>query len=250
VNSAITRHTMRRMGTLRPMRRGSRMDGGSSRISGFVAAVLARHASGNARVPGTDRVTRRHGMLGASVARHTHLHVLQMRVHLAFRLAPHFRTRPDAAPLRAWARPGGDGESLHPTSAHARMLERIVARERRVHTTANIRELLRDAVTASAAPRRTPSSDAAPAPPPRPHAVEMVVRRSSNTIAPEAPAAPPTAPPATPRDTWAIPLTPLRPSPSITPIPLSPIELGRLTDRVVRALDRRAMAERERQGRV
>jgi hypothetical protein len=240
VSSVAPIFSQRAIGALRTMRADA---------ESFAGGVLARHGAGIFFVVGQERIVRRSGTMPAS-NRHTHFHSVQVPLHLSFRLEPQARERPDAAPFRPWiAAPHSHEQPAEKSSAHVRMLERIVARERRVHAITTIRDVTHAAMAAN-----SPTASAKLAfPPPPARAVEMVTRRpaasASATAKPEP--EPPFAPtPRAPAQVWAMPVPPQRTSAPATPIPLSPAELGRLTDQVVRAIDRRVVAARERQGRV
>ncbi|MBS0559286.1 MAG: hypothetical protein JSR21_04450 [Proteobacteria bacterium] len=214
----------------------------------FADAVRARHAARAASAPGPEQAMRRRSTPAPSWTQHVHLHAAARRIALSLRLQPLLRLRADAAPAAPW-RPAYPAAppARPPVSAHTRLIERVVAREHRVHSVVTARELMRDA----AAPPPAARADAPPSAP-RAQPVLMAVRR-----APAPPAAPPSAAASTTHD--APPPVPLRArlvadnavrAAAPGAIPLSLGEIGRLTDHVVRAIDRRALAERERRGGV
>jgi len=179
----------------------------------------------------------------------THFHSVQVPLHLSFRLETQARARSDAAPFRPWLAASPSHEPLgEPPSPHLRMLERIIAREQRVHAITTLRDATNAAIAANA-----PPNSAQPTPPPSAaRSVEMVTRRPPAPPPATTPEPKPSFPPTlrAPAQVWAMPSPPPRPGAPATPIPLSPAELGRLTDQVVRAIDRRVVATRERQGRI
>jgi hypothetical protein len=125
-------------------------------------------------------------------------------------------------------------------------VQRIFARERRVESTTTIQSVVQRAATTqgrfSSTPAVATSFKQAPA-------VPMVTRRARVP----APTPEPARTVQTARrdvDAWLEAPVRFREQAKRSPIPLTPSELGRLTDHVVNAIDRRFTAHRERFGRI
>jgi hypothetical protein len=215
----------------------------------FVAAVVARHTRGVASWFAPERAARRPHAIPAAV--HHHLHQGD-RQHFSLRfdigLAPALGVRVEPTLFRPWkpAPPTAVAPLPAPAAPRRSLVQRIVGRERRVETRMTMRKVLRDAVT-----RQREGADALPVPPspPRARPVEMVVHRL-RIAAPELARA---APPAGPRgEAGERVLQPsvFRSTGTPVPAPLSAAEIGRVTDHVVRAIDRRLVAQRERRGKI
>jgi hypothetical protein len=221
------------MRVIRPWR-GSRC--AASRAASFVAAIVARHRHGLTTLFGPERVMRR-SRAGTAISRHHHLgDTLTFAPRFNIRIEPVVRTR--AAPA-----------ALLPAQASARisMMQRIFAREQRVHSTETIRETLREIMASTPTPG--PASIVAEPPRPRVKPVVMLVRHPPAAIKDPTPPAP-TPPAPIERDDRHPAVTIFRPTAHNALPGLSPVELGRVTDHVVRALDHRLTAQRERQGRI
>jgi hypothetical protein len=212
-------------------------------------AIRARHARGVATLFGPERATRRLRAIAAATHRHFHQGDRQhFSLRFDMRLAPVVRVRAAPQPLLSWE-PASDFAGAQPTappSARLSIVERIFARERRVETLMTMREALREVVT-----RRRGGGASAPPPPPTPSArpVEMVVRHPASSPPETARAAPPDAPHEETSERLLRPNIFTRPAVQ-TPAALSAAELGRVTDHVVCAIDRRLVAQRERRGKI
>jgi hypothetical protein len=219
----------------------------NSRMAAFVAAILARHVRGLATLFGPERVMRRHpGQIVSATHHHHSGDTMHFAPRFDIKLMPVTRTRVMLAPLSPW-RPAANRETAMSPRAAARHagLQRIFAREQRVPTSTTMREILREVINApvpaGAAPTPNPTRPAAPP-------LQMVVH-SSRAAAREASRAP--AGPTQPEQRERNNPTPLFRPPSATSQPsLSALELGRVTDHVVRALDQRLVSHRERRGRI
>jgi hypothetical protein len=218
----------------RPTRRLPR----TARTSAFAAAIVARHDSGTVRPPGLERTMRQRSWPIVAVQRHNHAGVLHFSPRIAITLMPTVRTRSAQEPLLPWRADKKAAQSPR-TEARQAALRRILAREQRVRPGVAPQDILREALGAApAAQERTVQR-------PRFKPVEMASRRLPSAPKPER-AAPDVAPERkyVERDE---PLVRLRPIP--VPASLTATELGRVTDHVVRALDRRLVAQHERRGR-
>jgi hypothetical protein len=214
---------------------------------GFVASILARHTIGRSRPLGPERVMRR--PVATESASNAHHYLFQLPLALTLHLARPSRIRRVAALfLRRQLAPSSEQLAPPRASVHTQMVERILAREHRVHAISRTREIFgwnSPAHTPTRAAERVPTAPAF-----RP--VEFIPRRPPPR-APQ-PAAVPPAPAALAQQSPAAPIwigaaAPPRPPVATAPIPLSPAELGRLTNQVMRAIDKRVVAVRERQGR-
>jgi hypothetical protein len=225
---------------------------GTSRTMTFVAAILARHARGIASVFGLDRTTRRLSPVQTAVNRHLRQgDRTNFFLRFDIRLAPAVRVRAAPQPLLRWEPSSAVASAPPPTPSATRfsLVERIVARERRVETSMTIREALRDVTT----PRHTGGAAAVwgepPPAPPRTRPVEMVVHRRHEPAPTGARVAPPDPAPAEASERAPRPNVFIR-AMAPTPTVLSQAEIGRVTDQVVRAIDRRLVAQRERRGKI
>ena len=214
----------------------------------FADTVRARHASRAAAPPGPELAMRRRQTDGTIWVQHVHPQPAAPQIALSLHLQPILRVRADTAPMAAWhPEIRAASATPPPVSAHTRMIERVVARERRVHSVVTARDLIREAGAPPPAVRAEVSTQL-----PRVQPVEMAARRAPQAAA--APSAAGTAaaahepPTPTPLRARLASDTPVRAAAAPGAIPLSPGEIGRLTDQVVRAIDRRALAARERQG--
>jgi len=208
-----------------------------------VQRILARHGRRIAQARSQERVFRRppaapgaihylttggHRVawrLNVHVARHSHFHDAGRRTvmdHI-------FHSR--AAPARTLV------------TRRDVLIDHLTARERRIESSTTVKDLLTRVIERRAVtmPRRAGAAFR-PAP-----AVPMMVRRLP---APAAQDAPKPASPPRPRDDWTTPAAPKLTQTAPTPIPLTPSELGRLTEHVVGALDRKFTAHRERFGSI
>ena len=222
--------------------------GSASGAESFSAAALSRYAADYAAAPPVDLALRAQPDLSTT-------NVFQMLATLALR--PTFVTRlmsagrteegtaPSTTPAPAAAQ-ASPGQSRH-TASMRTLFERIFARETRIEAVPQIpeRELLAPPLTTvHDQPRRFEEDVARRGSPP----LEMVARRTL-VPAPSVDRQPRTdepSPRAPGRDARGSDVpAPSRPG---TDVPFSPGDIGRLTDEVVRAIDRRIVAERERRG--
>ena len=219
---------------------GSKRQG--SRISGFAAAVLARYARNVATLFGPERVMRRHAARAASV-RHFHRDGgVTVQPRFDIRLIPVVRTRAIPATLAPWRVTTPSSDAPAPPPRHA-ALQRIMARERRLDSTTPMQSVLHDIV---ALPLLGGETSHVPV---RVKKLEMAVRRPPAPVAEAPPPRSKVADPAGAGDWNSAPST-SRPVTIAASFPLSATEIGRVTDHVVRAIDRRVVAIRERHGRI
>jgi hypothetical protein len=233
------------MRAIRPWRRSRST---ASRAASFVAAIVARHGHGLATLFGPERVMRR-SRAAAALSHHHHLgDTLTFAPRFNIRIEPVVRTRAAPAALLPWRETAARDAPLPArASAQISMMQRIFAREQRVHSSETIRETLREILASTPTPG--PASIVAEPPRPRVKPVVMLVRHPPTAL--KDPTPPPSRAPApVERDDRHPAVTIFRPAAQHAPPGLSPIELGRVTDHVVRALDRRLTAQRERQGRI
>jgi hypothetical protein len=210
----------------------------------FVQGVLLRHGGRHPALQPLDRVFRR-PFFATVFARHTHRHDQRVNLRIGFGLQPLLRQREIVRPFLVWHAATPVPAAAAAPQRSPDLVTRILARERRVESAATIHTLLERVVRER--DRAKPGPSTPPMPPPAP-AVPMIVRR---------PAAPPVAgeasrprPPVRPDLVdWDLPAA-SRPAAAPAPIPLGPTELSRLTDQVVRAIDHRFTAHRERHGRI
>lgn len=187
----------------------------------FAAAVAGRHGRRAARVPAAPVVP----LVGrrAPVVVHRHLAwSTRVAVHVA---RPESRRREPGIPLVATSAPAARvARGLAPLAEPRRdaPAERIRAAARRIEAGPP------GAVPASSVARPPGGAPVVPR-------VPTVVRR----VRPTAPAG----------DHPAAPAARARGPAAATPVELSPVEVGRVTEHVLRTLDRRVVALRERQGR-
>jgi hypothetical protein len=212
----------------------------------FVRAVLLRHGGRRPVVHPLDRAFRR-PFCAAVFARHTHRHDHRTNLRINLGLQPLLRQRELLRPFFAWRVPRLAAPAATPAWRPPDLVTRLLARERRVESATTIHSLLervvreRDRAKPGASTRLMPAR-AAPA-------VPMIVRRPAAPPAPSEASHP--RPPARPDLTeWGVPRATPRPATAPAPIPLTPGELSRLTDHVVRAIDTRFTAHRERHGRI
>ena len=213
----------------------------------FVARLLERGAVVLATVRPLQMALR--AAAGGSETTLTHLTAgVDLRFTFTTVLSPVIRSRSRREPMSAWLPAPAivaAGEATEPQETS--LLERIMSRERRI-------EVYHPAPPASAAfsaaVAMVPANMRSPAPPSATHS-ELVVRRSVVVLPPAEREAPTESSPFSPRGErlhhrrTADVKGPARPT-----IPLSPSELTRLTDDVVRVLDSRVVAHRERRGAI
>ena len=214
--------------------------------AGFVRRILARHAGRRSAMSALDRILRRPLMFVGPI-NHRHRRDYRLALRLNVRLERQYRIVEAARPFVSW-RTTPMPAAPRPIVPIARrdLLERIVARERRLDSATTIQSIVERVTTTRERQRSVvlPAINFKPAP-----AVPMVTRR----IAPAAPSGEnpkPPQPPRSPFDDWTAAPARLRTQAAASPIPLTPAELGRLTDHVVNVIDRRFIAHRERQGRI
>jgi hypothetical protein len=216
----------------------------------FARAIRARRGRRGAGIAPVALAYRQLHAVSAP-AQHFHRHTLNVALHLEPRLALTVRQRVRREPFAAWREaplvrerePGAEPPAPG-------LVERIFARERRIEATTTVRELVKR-VTAT----HENVGDAAAAPPAAPPTLvtlpaadpPMIVRRT--TPQPPSAAAPPPTARTAEENGWSAKPPRLAPSRAAA-VSLSPAELGRLTDEVVQAIDRRFVAHRERQGRA
>jgi hypothetical protein len=212
----------------------------------FVRAVLVRHRGRRQALQPLDRAYRRN-TFATIFAQHLHRHDHRTTLRLSLGLQPLLRQREVVRPFLAWrARPLSAAPAV-PAPRPFDLITRITARERRVEQATTIRALIERAVRAGDR-REGVAAPAAPAIRPV-AAVPMFVRRllspaaARETAAARGPEQPELA-------GWGPSAIPPRAMSGVTPIPLTPSELSRLTDHVVTAIDRRFIAHRERHGRI
>jgi hypothetical protein len=240
--AALRRATRRRTGVLNGPRgrRGIRCA-----TSTFVHGVLARGAIGAAVAWPLEMTLR---AIGRAVFTHV-MHVgptLDLRLAFHTRLMSAVRSRARVEPMLPWARtlPTGETETLTGSQPVVPVAERIVEQSRRIEVH----------VPAPGAPPVLPSAPprASGAPPSHQPLVirrELTVRRSALVVPPVPSAADEQRSSSTPVSERVSSATVHRPGEAARlTIPLSPSEIGRLTDDVVRVLNSRVVAHRERQG--
>jgi len=211
----------------------------------FVHGVLLRHGGRRAVVRPLDRAFRRPFFI-AVFARHTHRHDQRANLRINLGLQPVLRQREIVRPFLAWRVPAPPAPTSAPAWRTPDLVTRILARERRVDSATTIRTLVERIVRERdrAEPGTlNPPTSVRPVP-----AVPMIGRRPAAPVASSEASRP--RPPGRPDlGDWGVPVAAPRPV-APTPIPLTPSELGRLTDHVVSAIDRRFTAHRERHGRI
>jgi hypothetical protein len=214
--------------------------------AGFVRGVLARHGGRRPVLRPLDPAFRR-PFFAAVFNRHTHRHDQRTNLRIKLGLQPLLRQREIVRPFLAWRVPAPSVPSAAPPYRTPNLVTRILARERRVESATTIRTLVERIVRERS--RAEPETSTPPALVRPVPAVPMIVRRpaapvaSSEATRPRPPGRPDLA-------DWGAPAAAPRPVAASTPIPLTPSELGRLTDHVVSAIDRRFTAHRERHGRI
>lgn len=232
-------------------RSGTQIGGGRRRsgaVDAFVASILARHRGSRRGWRPLERNFRLPVRPQPIILRPSHWHEHRLALRVGMLLQRQLRERPAPRPLAAGrvvfvaARPMPLTAAFRPA-----VTERIFQRERRIERTRSIASRVERLVIKSAAARQPAVADPATyarRPPPLP----MVARR------PPEPRAEPTpsrqSPPRQAIDEWAMAPARLRPAAATTALALDPGELGRLTDHVINAIDRRFTAHRERHGRV
>jgi hypothetical protein len=209
----------------------------------FVCSVLLRHRGRRNVLQPLDRVFRR-PFFAVVFARHTHQHDERVNLQIGLRLQPLLRQREIVRPFLVWRVAAPAPVAAASSQRSPDLVTRIIARERRVESAATIHSLLERVVRGRDRAEPCAPIPARPAP-----AVPMIVRL------PAAPAAPgeasrPGPPSHTDVADWGVPTMPPRLTAVPAPIPLNPTELNRLTDQVVRAIDHRFTAHRERHGRI
>ena len=180
--------------------------------------------------------------------RHYQGDIARLALRFDIRLAPTMRARARPAPFLPWTgAPHADVAPPAGAAAHLALVQRIVARERRVESSTTMRDVLRDAVARQ--PERAGAPPASPPPSARARPAEMAVHRLRAPTPEAARTAPPAAPGREADERVVRPIL-VRPAAIDATAALSATELGRVTDHVVRAIDRRFVAQRERRGRI
>jgi hypothetical protein len=211
----------------------------------FARGILRRYGGRRGVRRPLDRIFRRSAAIAAFAGSyHRHEHWLGLR--LERQLLPVLRERSVLRTSLFWR--VAPPVSVQPATPRPAFVERIFARERRTESTVTIRSLVERVVGARRAGRQG-SEPIAARPEPAP-AIPMIVRKPAAPPAlPERPAAP--AAERFTAEPWATPRPRARgPLAAADAIPLSPVQINRLTDQVVDAIDRRFTAYRERRGRI
>jgi len=230
------------MGVLHP---GCMSLASAARAETFALGILQRHASVHAGVAPVEAILRaRPDTTVANVFQM--INELSLRIELVSQPASNQRApgagRPLPAPTFTFRRAAPERSSASP--GHT-ILERLFAREHRIESLLE-RELVPVPPATGSGDPATAREDPVPA---GWSPVEMVVRRE---VAPSQRAEPPSRSereraPSTSRGPEAADARRVIPfAPAATPISAS--ELGRLTDEIVRTIDRRIIAQRERKG--
>jgi hypothetical protein len=209
----------------------------------FVREIMGRHGRCCAAIVPVDRASRQL-RVPPGIAYHTHHHEYRLALRLGVRLTRQVRGRALARPFLAWRSAAATAPGQTAQSMQIGLLDRIFARERRIESTTTVREMLERVIA-----ERGVTTDRVGAPPPaqRPApAIEMVVRREIAMQPAETPLRRSGVRPEI--DDWRAAPTRLLKAEPIAPIPLTPAELGQLTDQVVNTIDRRFVAYRERRG--
>jgi hypothetical protein len=212
----------------------------------FVRELLLRHGGRRSLLWPLDRAFRR-SFFSAVFASHTHRHDQRANLRVTLGVQPLLRQREIIRPFLAWRVPAPPAPATALALRTPDLVTRLLARERGVESATTIRTLVERVVRERS--RAEPETSIRPASVRPAPAVPMIVRR---------PAAPPASgeashprPPGRPDPSdWGRPVTRPQPAAAPVPIPLTPGELGRLTDHVVSAIDRRFTAHRERHGRI
>jgi hypothetical protein len=173
---------------------------------------------------------------------------IDLRLAFTTVLTPATRSRSRGEPMSAWLPvPSVAVTSETAESPVSRLLERILSREQRVE----VAPAPLPASPAFSAPDASPLSPTRPPATPSSGRSELVVRRSVVVLPPthaEGAAEPSVLSPRS-EPMRGRPATGVRPAAGLT-IPLSSSELTRLTDDVLRVLDSRVVAHRERRGAI
>ena len=210
----------------------------------FVQGILHRYGGRRAMPTPLDRIFRQH-VLPVLYAAHSHRHEhrIGLRLHHLHRVVRETTVIRPFFVDRVVASGTTTGAALPVPS----FVERIFARERRVESTATIRSVVERIVGERGGNRPgvlPPVAVVRPAPD-----VPMIVRRPPPLRAQPEPA-PASAPQIRVSDDWNTLPGRVRAATAAAPIPLTPLELHRVTDHVVNAIDRRFIAHRERHGRI
>jgi hypothetical protein len=219
----------------------------SPRAIHLAMRILASYGNGLTTVRPVERVMRSRGRTAPSQV--TALQALtDIRLALVTRLTLAFQRNTTATPLLQWR----DAARQTPADRHAAtglpvrstlVVDRLLARTERVEQQTVYERRTTVEREATMWPR---------VPPPPGRRPDLVVRRTVVMPADVIVAPPRDEPAARPAVAGRIErsLAPPAPTAAMTPIPLSPRELSRLTDQVVRAIDRRVLAYQERMGAV
>jgi hypothetical protein len=221
---------------------------GVGRSAAFAGAIAARYAREPIGFGGIERIMRRPFV--SVITRHLHRHQAHAtRVRVDVRLITSVRDKVPMAPFVAALPVERDHAfTANASPAHVAMLRRVLERERRTERSATIRDVVREAAAAVASGRAdTQAATAGSARVVKP--VPMIARRVSAQASGERP----TDSPASAHPEPSVPFAPVsfdlasdrRPVPQ-----LNDRELGRVTEHVVHALERRILAQRERHGRI
>jgi hypothetical protein len=221
---------------------------GGAAVLSFARAIVDRHVQCCAVITPVDCAIRQPRTLAGDAHQfHHHDYKLALRfdVRLVRQVRERFSARPFLARHTIAARPPHAAPGARTNLRN--LIERIFARERRIESTTTIREMLARVVAERGVAEERPAA-ACPVRRPAP-AIEMVVRRPIAPTPPEATASVPVrVKPQT--DDWSAGPARPRAFAAATPIPLTPTEIGRLTDQVVSAIDQRFVAYRERRGEI
>ena len=248
MSSPLLASLLRDMRVMRRWRRGRAAQHLGSRATAFAAAILARRGRSVVTLLGPERTARRLHALSTAVHHHHLGDSTRLALRFDIRMTPAMRARAQPAPFLPWiAAPAAAMTLPAPAAARLSLVQRIVARERRVETSMMMREERRAAVAQQREYAGAPALP--PAAPWRARPVEMIVHRQRPPAPEAARAATPAAPQEAANERVVWPSVVRLPTVQ-APAPLSAAELGRVTDHVVRAIDHRFLAQRERRGRI
>lgn len=220
----------------------------SGHSGAFAEAISARYARSPIGFAGAERIVRR-PLASLITNRFYPWRAIIPRVRIDMRMTTSVREKAPMAPFAA-ALPAAslDVPSATAPPVHAAMLRRAIERERRIEHTATIRDIVRETAAAVASGRAEAASAIAGS-----ISVAKAVTMTTRRTNPPASGNDRTALPADARPDFAAPLGPVaidRAADRHSATPLNDRELGRVTDHVVHALERRVLAQRERHGRL
>lgn len=221
--------------------------GSAGRTESFALGIVSRYGAGSAQVAPVESVLRATALSSASDIFQM-ITTLSVRPAFVTRLLATFRTSgpgPDATPLPVMPSPRIVEREVARTSRL--VFERIFARERRTDAAPVPAEaMLPSPLSETSSNARSPSAlDWR-----EPHDV-MTLRRSPTASSPREAARPAVAAARLPLpngNARSGSRAAVNPPPSRSAVQLSAGDLGRLTDEVVRVIDRRIIARRERKG--